>query len=116
MVVGDMVAVRGTVNGTSVTATEIMDGLMMHGGGFGGRGGHGTRGTVSAVNGNTITLTSSDGQTYTVDASAAQIGKVSTITVGDVQVGDSLDVMGDVSGTNVTAKHIMDGIPQNPQQ
>jgi hypothetical protein len=115
--VGDTVAVRGTLSGTSVTATEIIDGPMMkHGfGGHGGRG-HGTRGTVAAINGNTITLTGENGTTYTVDASGAQIGKVTTITVGDVQVGDTLNVMGEVSGTNVTAKHIMDGVPPRPQQ
>ena len=59
LAVGDMVAVRGTVSGTSVAATEIMEGMPMRGGhgGPGGRGGHGTHGTVSAVSGNTITIT-----------------------------------------------------------
>ena len=115
--VGDMVAVRGTVSGTAVTATEIMDGVMGQFGPHGGHGfGRGTRGTVSAVNGNTITITGASGTTYTVDASSAKIGKISTITVGDVQVGDTLDVMGAVSGTNITAKNIMDGVQQAPQQ
>lgn len=117
--VGDTIMAQGTVSGTSVTATQVMDGLMQLGGPGGPgfeHGMNGTRGTVTSVSGNTITLTGKDGQTYTVDASDAQIGKVSTITVGDVQVGDMLDVHGDVSGTNVTAKHIMDGVPQNPQQ
>ncbi len=117
--VGDMVAVRGTVSGTSVTATAIMDGLGMMRGPGGQRGsgfGHGTAGTVTAVSGNTITLTGKDGKSYTIDASGAQIGKVTTITVGDVQVGDMLNVSGTVSGQNVTAKHIMDGNPPAPQQ
>lgn len=106
--VGDMIAVRGAVNGSSVSATEIMDGVIPHG----GRGmGRGTKGTVLSVSGTTITLTGSDGQTYTVDASAAQIGKVTAISIGDVKVGDTLNVMGEVSGTTVTAKHIMDGVP-----
>ena len=115
--VGDMIAVRGTVSGTSVTATEIMDGLGMRGG-FGGPGGPGhggTRGTVTSVSGNTITLTGSDGKSYTIDASTAKVGKMTTITASDVQVGDSLDVMGTVSGTNVTAKNIMDGVPAKVQ-
>lgn len=115
ILVGDTVAVRGTVSGTSVSATEIMDGVMMkgmHGGkGFGGRG-SGTHGTVSAVSGSTITLTGTDGKSYTVDATSAQINKILSIKVSDVQVGDILNVHGDVSGTNVTAKHIMDGVPQ----
>lgn len=116
--VGDSVAIRGTVSGTSVSATEIMDGAIPfgpRGPGF-GRGVKGTRGTVTSVSGNTITLTGKDGKTYTVDAGSAQIAKVSSITVGSVQVGDTLDVQGDVSGTTVTAKHIMDGITENPQQ
>jgi hypothetical protein len=59
--VGDTVAVRGTVTGTSVKAESVMDGVpafdkgrmggMMHGG---------TKGTISAINGTTITATVTD--------------------------------------------------------
>lgn len=73
--------------------------------------GHGVMGTVTAVSGTTITITGKDGTAYTIDASSAQIGKIETITAGDVHVGDTLGVEGTLSGTNVTAKHIMDGIP-----
>src|SRR6185369_10907714 len=54
--VGDTVGIRGTVTGTSVVATEVMDGVLgMHGSGPGrGRGVHGT---VTAVSGSTVTIT-----------------------------------------------------------
>ena len=77
----------------------------------------GVMGTVTAVSGNTVTLTGKDGKTYTVDATSAEIGKMTTITIGQIAVGDTIGVQGTVSlsangqaGT-VTAKHIMDGVP-----
>lgn len=76
-------------------------------------------GTVSAVNGSTITLTGKDGTTYTVDASSSQISKISQVSVSDIKVGDTLGIEGTVSGSSVSAKHIMDGVPpqlQLPQQ
>ena len=59
--VGDTLMVRGTVSGTSVTATDIVDGKFMGHRGFGGPAGHddkgrGVRGTVTAVNGTTVTV------------------------------------------------------------
>ena len=114
--VGDMVGVRGTVTGTNVAATDIMSG-MMHGFGPGGRGkGPGVHGTVSAINGNTLTITNTDGTSYTVDASAAEVSKMTTLSVSDIKVGDTVGVEGTVSGTSVTAKHIMDGVPPKDQQ
>jgi hypothetical protein len=114
--VGDTVGVRGTVTGTSVAATEITDGVFMHGvpGGYGK--GPGVAGTVSAINGNTITITGKDGVSYTIDAASAAVTKVSTVAVSDIQVGDSIGVDGTVSGTTVTAKHIMDGMPVRPDK
>ena len=75
-----------------------------------GKRGMGVAGTVTAVSGNTVTITGKDGKTYTVDASGAAILKTSTITVGQIAVGDTVGVHGTVSGTSVTADHIMDGI------
>jgi hypothetical protein len=114
--VGDTVGVRGTVTGTSVAATEITDGVFMHGvpGGYGK--GPGVAGTVSAINGNTITITGKDGVSYTIDAASAAVTKISTVAVSDIQVGDSIGVDGAVSGTTVTAKHIMDGMPIRPDK
>ena len=111
--VGDTVSIQGTTTGTSVVAKEVMDGafgMMGHGGAFGmGMGSHGVRGTVSAINGTTITLTNTDGTSYTIDASAASVDKIATVAVSDLKVGDTLGVEGTVSGTSVTANHITAG-------
>lgn len=77
--------------------------------------GPGVMGTISAINGNSVTVTGKDGKTYTVDASSAQIDKIVQLGVGDLKVGDTIGVQGQVSGTSVSAKHIMDGIPPKPQ-
>jgi hypothetical protein len=108
--VGDSVAVRGTVSGTNVTATSIMDGIMPFGHGGMGRG-PGVGGTVTGVSGNTITITGKDGKIYTIDASNASLDKLSTINVSDVQVGDQVGAEGTLSGTTLTAKHVLDGMP-----
>lgn len=93
----------------------------MHEGGLRGRmggmtGERGVIGTVSAVNGSTITVTGKDGASYTVDASGSKVSKIVELAVGDIKVGDTVGVMGSVTGTSVTAKHIMDGIPPAPSQ
>jgi hypothetical protein len=76
--------------------------------------GRGVMGTVSAVSGTTVTVTNADGTSYTVDAASAKVSKIVDLTVGDIKVGDTIGVMGTVSGTNVTAAHIMDGVPPAP--
>ncbi|MBI5530219.1 MAG: hypothetical protein HY918_01835 [Candidatus Doudnabacteria bacterium] len=112
--VGDHVMVQGTVSGNNIVATKITDGQMGKGFGRGQmHGAMGTVGTVSSVSGNTITLTGKDGATYTVEASAAAVNKISTISVSDIAVGDTLMVAGEKNGSQITAKHIMDG--QMPQ-
>jgi hypothetical protein len=130
--VGDTVMVQGTVSGTSVTATKIVDGQMFDGrGGFGGGAPHGPKpaaqGTVTAVSGTTLTVTDKQsGTSYTVDASNATVKKIvaavaatttaqpakptiTTITASDIAVGDTVMVQGTVSGTNVTATSVTDG-------
>ena len=72
-------------------------------------------GTVASVSGNTITVTGRDKNTYSVDASNAKITKgfganSQTLAIGDVKQGDEVAVMGTVSGTNVAATAIMDGV------
>lgn len=119
LAVGDTIMAQGTVSGTDVTATKILDGKMGPGmgGGRGGRGmGPGVMGTVSAVNGNTLTVTGKNGTTYTVDASSAKVSKMETLSVSDIKVGDTVGVQGQVSGSAVTAKQIMDGIPAGAPQ
>lgn len=110
--VGDTVAVAGTVSGTEVTATKVISGVTRMNMGGKGRGlgqGMGTHGTISSISGTTITLTGVDGKTYTVDGSKATVARTATVTVSDLKVGDTIGVQGSVSGTTVTANHIMSG-------
>jgi hypothetical protein len=129
--VGDTLRVQGTVSGTTVTATQITDGTFIGGGkgkGMMGKGkGEGKNempgvgGTVTAISGSTITVQGKNSTSYTVDATTAKISKITapttagtkptitSITVADIQVGDTLRVHGTVSGTTVTATNITDG-------
>jgi hypothetical protein len=69
----------------------------------------GVGGTVTAVNGNTVTVTGADGKTYTIDASAATVTKDETVSVSNIAVGDTVMANGTVNGTSVTATAIHDG-------
>ncbi|MES2087805.1 MAG: hypothetical protein V4467_02300 [Patescibacteria group bacterium] len=117
--VGDTVGVRGTVTGTSVVATEVIDGLFKPNLGHHGDQGEGKRGlggTVSAVSGNTLTVKRPDGTIYTVNAGGAKIFKVVELSVADIKVGDTVGIQGSVSGTQVTATNILDGVlPKFPK-
>lgn len=93
-----------------------------------GRGGQrngmmGVVGTVATVNGTTLTVTSkgrpvvnsttATTTTYTVDASNATVTKNNaTSSVSNIAVGDEVLVQGTVTGTNVVAKTIRDGVVQ----
>lgn len=115
--VGDMIAVEGTVSGTNVTATAIHDGIGGPGGhgGFGGPGGGGAMGTVSAISGSTLTVTTKDGGTYSVDASTATVkASGSTSSVSAIKVGDTVMIRGSVKTASMTATDIEDGIPTPP--
>lgn len=82
----------------------------------GSRGGRpGMGGAVAAINGTTLTITSQDGTTYTVDTAKAKITRgfgpnTETLALTDIKVGDKIGVMGTISGTNITAKTIIDGV------
>lgn len=82
--------------------------------GMKGKMGHGVMGTVSSISGNTITVTTPDGKTYTVEAGSAEVKKMVTTTISDIAVGERIGVHGDVSGTTVTAKQIMADMPEMP--
>ena len=111
--VGDTLMVQGTVSGSNITATRIDDGQFGGPGGPGGGHGPDVHGTVTAVNGTTLTVTGSNGTTYTVDGAASTASKISTISVSDISVGDDVGIDGTVTGSTVTAKNIMDGVPAN---
>jgi hypothetical protein len=111
----------GTASAQSVSPTPAKGwggggkgmGMMMH-------RAPGVFGTVSVVNGNTITVTSkgfgrnastTPATTYTVDATNATITKAGVASsITSIGVGDMVDVLGTVSGTEVTATAIHDGI------
>lgn len=123
--VGDMVMVKGTVSGTNVTATTILDGFARgrHGAmpwrklgmGFASRTitGNGQPvigGNVTAVNGNSLTVTNKSNVTYTVDVTSAIVSKkgVTDATISSIAVGDSVIVQGTVNGNSVTATSVVD--------
>ena len=71
-------------------------------------------GKVTAVSGTTVTVQSKGATVYTVDATNAKITKgfgknVQTLTVANIAVGDTVVVLGTVSGSSVTATSIVDG-------
>jgi hypothetical protein len=114
--VGDNVMVQGTVSGTNVTATRIEDGIpqgMGKGGGavasFQGNGEPVVGGSVSAINGDSLTVTNKSNVTYTVDATNATIMKGNaTSSLSAIATGDNVLVQGTVNGTAVTATTVID--------
>jgi len=87
--------------------------------GLGGMMRLGIIGTVSTISGNTITVLGHAGfgktavatTTYTVDATNAKVTKGNaTSTVANIAIGDNVAVQGTITGTNVVATMIRDGI------
>ena len=112
---GDTIMVFGTLSGTTLTASTIMDGVPVMGQ---GQQRSGVMGTVTSISGNTITVTSKNstdttGATYTIDATNAKIlkGKNTTIAITDIKIGDTIMAQGTVTGTSVAATVIHDGVP-----
>ena len=132
---GDTMMAQGTINGTSVTAKVIRDGMPggpkgeprgmmgapgrapgMHATGtpenipvIKGDGKPVVGGTVTAISGNTLTLTNKSGVTYTVDASSATIVKQgATSTISSVATGDEVIAQGAVNGNAVSATSLQD--------
>ncbi len=76
-------------------------------------------GTVTAISGNTITISGHQGMasssapqtTFTIDATNAKITKANTTgTITSIVVGDTITVSGTLTGTNVVATMIRDGV------
>lgn len=127
---GDSVFVAGTVNGTNVTATVIRDGKFAGRGGangapgmMGGKGGSKgpqltfqgngqpvVAGSVTAVSGNTVSITNKSNVSYTIDTSSANIQKqgTGTTTVSNIAVGDTVLVQGTVNDNAVVASSLID--------
>ena len=105
LLVNDKISVRGTINGTNITATSITDKSLFGRTVFSGK--------VTAVTGSTITLVNHKTLTYTVNVGSATLTKgfgknAKTILFSDVVVGDRLTVIGSLSGSTVDASFIKD--------
>jgi len=116
---GDTVMVQGTVSGDSVAATMIRDGVVPAGMGKGpgggaiaslqGNGEPVVGGSITAISGDTLTVTNKSNVTYTVDATnATVIVKNATSSVADITTGDNVIVQGTVNGNSVTASSVID--------
>jgi hypothetical protein len=121
--VGDTIMAQGTVSGTTVTATKINDGMMMRGmpGSNGGASmpgnipqGNGQPiigGTVTAVSGDTVTITNKGTTPYTIDVTNAKITKNgTTASASNIAVGDNVVAQGTINGTSVTAVTLTDSM------
>ena len=125
LAVGDTVMVQGTVNGTSITAKVIRDGIM-----FGGNGRYGPKtenqgngsglndiqgtgqpviaGNISSINGSSIVVTNGNAS-YTVDVTNAKIQKSGTAAaLSNLVIGDRTIIQGTVNGSLVTAQTVID--------
>jgi hypothetical protein len=115
--VGDSIMVEGTVSGSNITAKKIIVGMKMMGGkNMKGHGPMGNTGQVTAINGNTITLSTPDGKSISVDGSSANIQKLNTITISGIQIGDQLMVRGQNNNGTISATNILDGQMPKPQE
>jgi hypothetical protein len=129
--VGDMVFAEGSLNGSIFTATKIHDGVMLKGKNnknhtndnntdktdasanaiamLEGNGQPIVGGTVSAINGNTVTITNKSNASYTVDISNAKVTKNGNAAASStIAVGDTILAQGTINGTTVTAVNIVD--------
>ena len=127
--IGDTVMIQGTINGTTVTAKTIRDGLPQNekpkqndkekpkqpAPTFVGNGQPIVGGKVTAITGNAITIATIQGNiTYTVDATNATITKNGTKgTITSISVGDSIIAQGTVNGNSVTATSVIDSTKAN---
>jgi hypothetical protein len=129
--VGDTIMVQGTVTGANVVATMIRDGQMGKGvrgtpgnppanGSAGnpsakispisGNGQPVIAGSITAISGNTITITNKSNVTYTIDASGAKfvVAGITIPSISNVAVEDNVIVQGTVNGNSVTASSVID--------
>ena len=103
--VGDTVVVQGTINGSRVAASKVYAVSIPESTANGD-----IRGTVTAIDGNTITILASGGASYTVDTRDAAIRDRKDRDAGmdSIDVGDSILVQGDVDGSTIDAAVVSD--------
>jgi len=126
ILVGDTVMIKGTVTGTSVVATAIRVGAIGRSEKMSeltektkttsltptvaGNGQPVVGGNVTTISGNSVTIVNSSNVTYIIDVTTAKVMKkgVTTATLSNITVGDSVIVQGTVNGTSVTAVSVLD--------
>jgi len=114
--VGDTVVIQGTVTGTSVVATTIRDGKVGEGNNdqallqIQGNGEPIIAGTISTITGSSLTITNNSKVVYTVDVTGAKlvVGGLTSPTISNLSVGDSVIVQGTINGTSVVASSVID--------
>jgi hypothetical protein len=130
IVVGDIVAVRGTVSGTNIIATAVYDGLTTKGRmgmdqekngdrrdemnfPITGNGQPVVAGTISSVSGTSVTITNKSNVSYVADITSAKIVQGKTIvTASNLKVGDRVVIQGAVAGNSIVATSVIDGSAQ----
>jgi hypothetical protein len=118
LLVGDMIMAQGTVTGMSVSATAIHDGIKAGKGVTPGEMAYKpmVAGIVASISGNTLTVTGKNAVVYTVDGTTAKVmksilgKKPTTGVIADITVGDTVRVQGTLTGTNMVATTIIDGV------
>ena len=115
IMVGDKLLVRGKITGTNVSAETITDNKSKNtknttNWAKAPKGFHsefnGVIGKVSYINGSALSVSvykKNATTTYNVDASS--------VTISNIQVGDTIIVRGTVTGTSVVAKSIVESLP-----
>jgi hypothetical protein len=112
--VGDSIFVRGTASGNTITATRLyLWDKNYPGSVFPGVQNNGQPiiyGSISAISGNTITVTNKENVTYTVNGtdSMVTVPGTSPASISMLSVGDYVLIQGSVNGTSVTAATIID--------
>jgi len=123
--VGDTIMAQGTLTGTNLVATTVRDDVMMKTPGTVGANGQLGKtpttspitgngqpviaGTISAISGNTLTVTNKSNVTYTVDATNAKIVQgQNTVTISSIVVGDNVIIQGTVNGNSISASSVID--------
>lgn len=111
--VNDTIIVKGTLSGTTVTATAIAGGNWKDKWPENGNWNNlkpGIIGTVTSVSGSTLTVKAMNGTIYSVETANAkfQKDKNTAITIANIAVNDSVIIQGTVNGTSVTATNVFD--------
>jgi hypothetical protein len=111
---GDTILVTGSVNDATISANKIYvwDNAVV-GNVFPGVKNNGQPiiyGTITAINDDTVTVTSKDKEAYRVDTSDAQITfpKKTSTTHSSLSVGDTVLIQGSIDGSHVRATAIID--------